>query len=72
MNGFGNYADEDGDVYDELIAEGRAQERKALAATLTRLRKLQAGDNPAAHIALLDAIAKTHGLHTQTEVRYAL
>jgi hypothetical protein len=67
------------DFYDEVDAhelgysagkrDATATERRALANTLTRLRKLQA-DNPATHNAVLDAIASAHGLTTVTEVRY--
>lgn len=69
MNGWSNYDDEDGEVYDQLIREGRNGERKALAATLTRLRKTLINGNEG-YLSALDAVAEAHGLKTETIVRY--
>jgi hypothetical protein len=65
----------DGDDYDgysfeeEMIAIGRAQERKALANTLTRLRAEVIKTSDVAAKAL-DDVAKLHNIRTETIVRY--
>lgn len=51
----------------DFIAMGRQDERKALAATLTRLRK---SSKVIAYQDALDDVAKAHGLRTETTVRY--